>query len=196
MRSSMRLAVLTVGLLSLFAVASTAASAVTWHNSGDTAFTATAGAPSFSSTGTSLSCTSATLSGTAPATTVGLLYTMSATGSYNGCSIAGTSMSVECSYKFTGTAQHGNTTTGSTDVTCGFYSFNSKLCHVAGARPSTYVSPSGSGIGVLTLSTSNLIISNGSSGTCLLGDNDVIEFAPQIYGVTSGTGGPRLTRTA
>jgi len=195
MRRLTRLAVLMVGLLSLSALASTTANAVTWHNSGDTAFTATAGPPSYSVTGASLSCTSATLSGTAPTTTVGLTYTVSATGSYNGCSFAGTSMSIECSYKFTGTALHGSTATGSTDVTCGFYSFNAKICHVAGARPSTYENPSGSAPGVLTLSTSNLIISNGAS-SCMFGNNDVIEFSPQIYTVTSGTGGPVLARTA
>lgn len=194
MRRLTRLAITTVGLLSLFAIASTSASAITWHNSGDTTFSATAGGPSYSVTSVSLNCASAQMAGTVPTVTVGATLTMSGTGSYLGCTFSGSTINIECGYKFTGVAQHGDTVTGSTDVTCNYYLATTRICHVAGSRPSTYQSPSGSLTGVLTLSTSNLVINNGDV-SCMFGNNDTIEFSPQVFNLNAPTGGPRFTRT-
>jgi hypothetical protein len=198
MRTSTRLAALTVGLLSLLTIAAASAGAVTWHNSADTAFTATAGTSSLSVTGTVVGCTSSTVAGTAPAVTTTTVLTVTATVPYV-CIFAATSTPIECAFKFTGTLQHGSAVTGSTEVTCGMWQFGTKLCHIAGARPSTYFNPTGSTpatTGRLTLATSNLIISNGPVGICPFGNNDVLTWTEQTYLVNSGTGGPVITRTA
>src|ERR1700712_4869417 len=56
MSKIMRIAVLAMSLVSLFAVMSSAAGAVTWTNTGQTPFTATAGSGTLSSTGVILDC--------------------------------------------------------------------------------------------------------------------------------------------
>ena len=63
MSKIMRIAVLAMSLVSLFAVMSSAAGAVTWTNTGQTSFTATTGAGTLGSTGTSLNCATASATG-------------------------------------------------------------------------------------------------------------------------------------
>lgn len=189
----MRFAVLVASLMSLFAVMSSAASAVTWDNSGSTAFTATSGAGTLSSTGASLSCTDATGTGTAPATTVGLTYSVSGVATFNGCRMSNIATTVSCDYTLTGTSQSGGVTSGSVDVTCGVSQFGVKLCHIGGSVSGTYTNPGV--VGVLNLATGgSLILSNGPTGTCPLGNGDVGHLTPLTFNTTSANP-PVITRT-
>jgi len=191
----MRFAVLVASLMSLFAVMSSTAGAVTWHNSGSTTFTATAGAGTLSSTGASLACTSASGTGTAPASTVGVTYSVSGTATFSGCTLSGISTGVDCGYTLTGTSQSGSVTSGTVDVTCGVYQFGTKLCHIGGSVSGTYTNPV-SGVGVLNLATGgNLILSNGPTGTCPLGNGDRGHLSALAFRTTSANP-PIITRTA
>ncbi len=190
-----RLALLVVGLASLLGIASATAGAVTWHNSGSTAFTATAGSRTLSSTGAALNCASATATGTAPALTSGATYAVSGTATLAGCSLAGVATLTECSYTFTATSQSASVTSGTVDLTCGWYQFNSKLCHTGGTVSATYTNPS-SGVGVLALATGGSIVtSNGTSGTCPLGNGDRAHLSAMTFRTTSANP-PVITRTA
>ena len=195
MSKIVRFAVLVASLMSLFAVMSSTAGAVTWHNSGSTAFTATAGPGTLSSTSASLNCTGASATGTAPALTVGATYAVSGTATFTGCSLGGVATGVDCGYTLTGTSQSGSVTSGAVDVTCGVYQFGAKLCHIGGSASGTYTNPV-SGVGVLALATGgNLITSNGTSGSCPLGNGDRGHLSAFSFRTTSANP-PVITRTA
>jgi hypothetical protein len=190
-----RLAVLLTGLMSLLGIASATAGAVTWHNSGSTVFTATAGASTLSSTSTGLNCTGATATGTAPAGSIGPTYSVSGTATFTGCVLLGILTGVDCGYTLTGTTQSGSVTSGAVDVTCGVYQFGTKICHIGGSASGTYTNPV-SGVGVLSLATGgNLILSNGTSGTCPLGNGDRGHLSALTFRTTSAVP-PVITRTA
>jgi hypothetical protein len=192
----MRAAVLVTGLMSLFGVMSATAGAVTWHNTGSTAFTVTAGARTLSSTGANFTCTGATATGDAPTgSAVGVTYTVRGTLTYNGCSLSGITTAIECGYAFTGTSQSGSVTSGALDVTCSWYQFGSKLCHEGGSVTATYTNPV-SGVGTLTLVTGgNLIVTNGPTGSCPLGNGDRAHLSELTFRTTSASP-PVITRTA
>lgn len=202
-----RFAVLMMVPMSLLAVLSSATSAVTWHNTGDTAFTATGGAMTLTSTSVSFGCTGATLTGTAPASTVGLTYAMSGTVTYSGCTLSGVAASMDCGYTFTGTSQPASgVVTGNTDITCGMYLAGTSICHVAGTRPAHYfgaVPPST--VATLTLTTAFPTVIVGKPtpvGHCPLGDDDPGDLSEQTMHITVGSNGPtphlgpQITRTA
>ena len=192
-----RLAVLALGLVSVLGTLSASAGAVTWDNSGGTAFTATAGAGTLSSTGASLGCLSATGTGTAPVSTVGAFYSVSGTATFNSCVLSGITTSVACGYTLTGTAQDGtgmgSVITGSVDVTCDVTQFSTKLCHIEGSTSGTYTN---NVPGVLTIATSNtLTLTNGGAGTCPLGNGDKGHLTHLTFTTTSANP-PTITRTA
>src|SRR4051812_45341566 len=100
-----RFAVLVAALMSLFAVMSSAAGAVTWENAGNTSFTATAGAHTLAGTGIVLACAGATATGTAPDTPFmptgsnrWSVATMTVTYS---CPLLGSPGSQECAWNLT-----------------------------------------------------------------------------------------------
>jgi hypothetical protein len=187
-----RFAVLVASLMSLFAVMSSTAGAVTWHNSGSTAFTATAGAGTLSSTGASLGCVSATGTGTAPTLTVGNVYSVSGTATFNTCTLSGIATGVDCGYTLTGSSQTSGVTSGSVDVTCGVYQFGTKLCHIAGSTAGTYTNSTST----LTIAASStLTTTNGPTGTCPLGNGDKGSLTHLSFKVTSASP-PVITRTA
>jgi hypothetical protein len=192
-----RLAVLVVGLMSLFGVLSSSAGAVTWDNSGSTAFTATSGAGTLSATGASLSCSGATASGTAPDSTVGVIYSVSGTATFDGCRLSNIVTTVDCGYTLTGATQDGagmgSTITGTVDVTCDIAQFNTKLCHIEGSLPGSYVNNTP---GVLNIGTnaSGLTLTNGPAGSCPLGNGDTGHLTALTFVVTSA-GSPTITRT-
>jgi hypothetical protein len=192
-----RLAVLVVGLVSLFGILSASAGAVTWHNMGSTTFTATAGAGTLSSTGASLGCVTATGTGTAPVLTVGNVYNVSGTATFNNCVLSGIATGVDCAYTLTGNNLDGgnvmgSVVTGSVDVTCGVYQFGTKICHISGSTGGTYTN---NVPGVLTIAaSSSLITSNGPTGSCPLGNGDAGALTHLTFTTTSANP-PTLTRT-
>ncbi|MCW2994169.1 MAG: hypothetical protein JWQ18_1664 [Conexibacter sp.] len=197
MSRSMRICVLLVSLTSLVGLASSAAEAVTWSNSGDTAFTATGGARTFSSTGLQLSCPSASVTGTvASSPFVGVTWAaVTGTETYSGCSWGGVTTSIDCAYTDTAlfwAAGSPATTTGRRDITCSAIQFNSKVCHLGGTLQWIYSNPvSPATFGKLTFTPGGTVIaSNGPAGTCLLGNGDPVTFSEYTETVNSAAGGP------
>lgn len=198
-----RFAVLVVALTSLFAVMSSTAGAVTWHNSGDSTFTATTGPGTLSSTSAGLACPSGTATGTVAATPavvpVGNWSAVTGTVTWTNCTLGVGGYSVDCAYTLTAstwTAGSPATTGGTADVTCGVYLATSKFCHISGSVTGTYSNPVGTTKGSLAIATGgSLVLANGPAGTCPLGNGDVGHLSASTFTVTSGTGGPVITRT-
>lgn len=201
-----RFAVLVAALMSLFAVMSSSAGAVTWHNTGDTAFTATSGAGTLSVTSASLACTGSDASGTTAATPfVGATWAAATgTATFTNCAIAGIPTSVDCGYTLTASSQSGGVSSGNVDANCGVYQFGAQICVIHGQTPGSYTNPSGTTAGKLTLNHSaTLKTTNGSGGTCPLGANEPSTLTTFTYTITNATGGastphlgPIVTRTA
>jgi hypothetical protein len=196
MRRITRLAVLAAATMSLLGALTSTAGAVTWHNSGSTTFTATAGTATLSSTGAWISCLGATATGTAPATTVGIVYSISGTATFSSCILSGIATGLDCAYTFTATLQGSGYTQGSHDLTCGVYQFGALLCRISGSRFGEYQNQ-----GTFTSarlgfwSGATLVSQNGPIGTCPLGNGDVVSNSELWFNVTSANA-PRITRTA
>jgi hypothetical protein len=195
-----RFTVLMVGLSSLFAVLSSTAGAVTWHNRGDTTFTATGGTGTLSSTGVTLGCPGADGSGTVPATPLvaGTLQ-IAGTVTFTGCTLSGQSIGLDCGYAFTVTTQPSvGVSSGAVDVTCGVYLAGLKICHISGASTATYTNPSGATAGTFVMGTNNnLAFSNGSVGTCPAGNGDKGHLTALTFRISDSVLplGPVITRT-
>jgi hypothetical protein len=189
-------------LMSLFAVMSSTAGAVTWHNTGNTAFTATGGAGTLSSTGVALQCSGSSATGTAPATTVGLTLAVSGTVTFSGCLLSGQNVGGDCGYTLTGTSQSGSVTSGTVDATCGVFLANIKICHIAGTVSGSYTNPvSPSTAGKLATTTGGTLRTSNGASNCPLGNGDLAHLSPLNFSVSAGTGGtgtlgPIITRTA
>jgi hypothetical protein len=189
MSKMMRLIVL---LTSLVAATSPTAGAVTWHNAGDTAFTATGGSFTYSVTGVQFRCSSSDVTGSAPASSTALTYVMTGTLTTTGCTSSGVPNALHCNYAFTTTtAPVNHVSSGTFDLTCGIFDASgTKICHIEGQTPVTYRNPE-TGLAaqfVLTTSTS-LRTTNGAIG-CPLGSGEPFDFTPQVITVTNATGGP------
>ncbi len=198
MSRTTRLTIAVVGLLSLFGITSATAGAVTWHNTGSTNFTATAGPVSLSSTGTQWNCTGATATGDAPAgASVGALYNIRGTLTFSGCSLSGINTGIDCAFALTGATQPAaGQTTGDLDLTCRMYQFNAQICHIGGSLHTFYTNPV-SGVGVLTTTTGgNLVTTDvpSAGGSCPLG-TDRVHVSEWTLRTTSATP-PIITRTA
>jgi hypothetical protein len=195
-----RLAVMVTALASLLGVMSATAGAVTWHNTGSTAFTATGGPGTLSIGSNNLACTGSSATGAAPA-----LSTTStiATGTivFSPCNLVGQNTFVHCTYTLTGSTFSGGVTSGAADVTCDARltaAPANSLCHISGSTPGTYTNPSGSTKGRLTISAStSLTVTNGNV-SCPLGTGTG-SLTEQTLNVTNGTPttlGPVINRTA
>jgi hypothetical protein len=181
-----RVVVLVVGLMSVFAAMAGAASASTWHNTGDTAFTATTGPGTLTANGTTLICTGATATGTAPASAAGPTYPVSGTVNYTGCRLGILSVSVSCTYTLTGASLSGSVTTGSISVNCTVTGGCTVTGTIAGA---TYTNAATGVRGRLAYPASNSLVVGGAG--CILGSGSA-SLTAATYTVTSGTGGPIL----
>jgi hypothetical protein len=190
----MRLAVLVLGLVSLSGMVSSSAGAVTWDNSGATAFTATAGSSTLSSTSANLSCTSATSTATALNNVVGLTYAVTGAATYNGCTLSGIATTFHCGFTFTFTAQFGTgmgaQITGGVDMDCSISQFTVPICRAAGSLVGLFKN--------LTPAVKNFVgglrVTNAASGTCPLGNGDAAQVSSTTFTVTSASS-PTITRT-
>lgn len=197
MSKILRVVVLTTALLAALASASTAG-AVTWHNTGDTAFTATGGATTLhmANNNVHMGCSGITATGTTGAAPfVGSTWTSAAAGTLNfgHCTLAGQAYAIDCSFAESLTGQTGSVSSGSWVTSCNLYLGGAKICGITATVPVTYTNPSGSTPGSFTLSSSTLTFSNGPVGTCPYGSTGTLTH--QTLTVTSGTGGPVVTRT-
>jgi hypothetical protein len=161
----MRIVVLAVSLLAMLA---SAASAATWQNTGDTSFTATAGAVTLSIGANNLTCGGSAATGNAPMSVAAIpAPARLATGTivFDACRLAGVLAFVHCDYVLTGNTYVAPTVSGNWDITCNVVQFSTEICHVEGRTAVTYTSNAGDGR--LSVPTSNtLIVTVGSGGDC------------------------------
>lgn len=201
----LRVVVMAMALLAALTATASTAGAVTWHNSGDTAFTATGGAGTFSSTSVNLSCSGEDTTAVVTATpAAGASWTsMTFTTRKTGCLVSGNDWPWECKRTFTAITQSGNVTTGTLDTTCDIYLASVNICHVSGTVTATYTNPTQpSTFGRFQTSTGGTLrIFNGVSN-CPLGNGDPLHMSPETITVQTATGGPTphlgpiITRTA
>jgi hypothetical protein len=199
MSKILRVVVLTTALLTALATASTAG-AVTWENSGDTAFTATGAATTLHFDTVHMPCTGSTTTATTGASPSTGATWAAATGTvtYPHCTLSGQTFSLACSYTLTLSGQSGLVSSGALDTECSLSAFGTKVCGYDGTIPATYTNPNG-GPGSLTLHHATLAGTNGPVGTC---PYKPFTFTEQTWTITSATGGPAphngpvFTRTA
>jgi hypothetical protein len=195
-----RLVVLVTALMSLFAVASSTAGAVTWHNTGNTGFTATGGPGTLSVGSSNINCTSADATGSSPvSTTTNTLAT--GTVRFTGCTAFFFPAHVNCNYTLTGQTQPTPTTVnGTADVHCNVQITAVGSCTITGTTQAVYTNPvdAGSPPGRLhLLHPGNLAVHN-AGGCPATGAGTLTTQTLSITSVSGGTGtlGPRFTRTA
>lgn len=191
MSKTLRVALLACALLSAPAAFGSPAGAVTWDNSGDTAFTATGGAMTFSGdTGETLPCTSSTSTGTAPASFAGdaMLITMTTTWH---CTLVGIPATVHCHEIMVPTGQTGTpghlVTNLLTTHTCGVTQLNVEVCHLHGFGKVDYINPTtGATPGRFTWTTT--IAWTKTSGSAACPQKWHVPHLSQV--ITAGSGGP------
>ena len=198
-----RIVVLVTALMSLFAVMSSAAGAVTWDNSGSMSFTATGGPGTLSVGAVTLPCGSSDATGTA-VTSSTTTDVATGTATFTNCLLGGASATVHCNYTLTALSQHHVTApfviTGLADAHCVALVFGAPACTITGSTAATYTNPVGMTPGKLTLvHSSTLRVHNPpGGGTCLLGNNVAATLTSQTFTVTGGDGtgvGPFFTTT-
>jgi hypothetical protein len=211
MTKTARFAVLVAALASLFAMLTSTAGAITWDNSGSTAFTATGGAITLAITGsggtTNLTCLNSVMTGSAPADLTGWTYLATGTIVFGGpCKITGINSYIHCNYTLTGVLFASPVTTANMDVTCrsGFVGA-AAICHISGSTPGSYTNATATTFGKLTLVSSASLTVSGDLGShscsALLGSltSGTGHITDQTTTVSSGTGagtrGPILNRT-
>src|SRR4051812_46858426 len=169
-----RLLVLVAALASSFAVTSSTAGAVTWHNTGSEAFHAIGGPLTLTVGSNTFSCSGSTVTGTSPIGTFATTYSMTATLVYSPCVVASVQYYLHCNSTFTGVAWAAGppaVTANSVDMTCNlnFSGTVTSLCHLSGSTPATYTNPFGTLPGRITfLTSSTLTVTNGAM-SCFLG---------------------------
>jgi hypothetical protein len=197
-----RVVVLATALISAMAAMASSAGAVTWHNSGNTAFTAAGVAGSLSVTGAvGLSCTGASATGIAGTTSTAATWkAVHGTVLFSGCVSGGVPSPTHCTYDLTATTQP-SFTTGVADVACAVYQFNSKVCDITGQVHGTYTNPSGATGGKLALLAPGALRTGAACAAGIGGPNEPATLTSQTFTVTTGSGGtgtlgPIITRTA
>ena len=207
---TMRVVVLATALL---AVTATSASAVTWINSGDTAFTATGGGTPITVTGSNISCSASSSTGTVAASpfTGSVWPAATITTTYTGCffSVLYPGTIWECTRSFTAVTATAAVVDGVAHTTCdilvttGTGTNRVPVCHVSGSVVATYANPvAPSTPGRFTLPSSTLQTSDGPAGTCPIGSPEPVTMGHQALSITAATGGPvphlgpNLVRTA
>jgi hypothetical protein len=203
-----RFAVLVTALASLMGVVSATAGAVTWHNTGNTAYTATGGPVTMSVGANNLACTASSATGSAPGgSVVGSTYVMGGTITLSPCTLAGQSTYVHCGVTDTLVTYSGGVSSGNEDWTCTvrLAATNTALCHIEGQWPDHYINPVSPARGRWTVTHATLTITHSSGTSCLLIPSGATSapltmrhFTITITNASGGTGtlGPVINRTA
>jgi hypothetical protein len=188
------------------------ASAVTWHNNGDTAFSATGSAFIFGPNGTTVtaSCLGSHLTGSAAtgpvtgATWAALHLSQTVTN----CKFSPFSATVmSCTYTFAATQQTGLDVTGALASTCVMTASPTNVaCHFHGQRTALYHDPTfpGTGYGYLTVTAGGSMIATSGTSACPYGNGTAMPFPEERWTLTTASGstfptghtGPIITRTA
>jgi hypothetical protein len=196
----MQFAVLVMALLSLSAVVSSTAGAVTWHNTGNTSFTATGGTATVQSANATIHCNDVRATGAS------LLVTLendiaTGTATFTSCSIpslVSSGVHMACNYTLTGISATATVVTGTADFHCVATIPFFPSCTITGSAASTYTNPTASATGRLHRAHSSTVTVSGSG--CLLSQGQAT-LSAQTLTITSATGGtgtlgPKFTRTA
>jgi hypothetical protein len=193
MMKLMRAVVSVTALLSAFVAVPAVAGAVTWENSGDTAFTATGGAIAASgTTGFTLTCTSSDLTGVAGTSPfVGLVWKATHDNvTYTGCTSGGAAAVMSCTDTFTAVALSGGVVTGTLDSSCTFGTSVTLKCVFHGGRPASFTDPTPQDPAAYDLAHATLTATDLGNDTCPAGNNKAVTFAAEKRPVTMATGGP------
>jgi hypothetical protein len=197
MSKLIRMVLLAASLMSVLGAMSAAAGAVTWTSTGDTSFTATAGASTLSVTGVALVWTGAHMTGTTgPSPFVGAIWpALSGTWSITGFRIGLSRVTMDCRWQLTALSQLGGATNGTVDLACSEYGEGREFCRIEGQTAGTYVNPAG-GFGTMTLThASSLRTTDGADNTCFLGAGEAITVTTIPFRLTSATGGASSPHT-
>lgn len=202
-----RLARVMVLVLALVSASVATAEAVTWHNTGDTAFTAFSGqlvwGPSGTAEGSICAPTTSTATVGATPATATLWSAIAITTTYD-CHLGLGGYVWECSRTFTAQAQSGGTITGIAGTTCVMSGGGMNFCHAQGTQTASYVNPSGATPGRLLIGHANALHATTLSPgiQCLYAGNPPLTMNAQTYTIATATGGPAphlgpiITRTA
>lgn len=196
MSGIVRMAALVAALAALLATAP-AAGAVTWHNTGSSAFHAVGGTSTLSVATSTFTCSGSTLTGTSPVGSFATTYTMTATLSSSPCPNTGANYAMHCDATFSAQAWAAGppaVTAGPVALTCDITLAlsNTTLCHVSGSTPAAYANPFGSMPGRVTFAASTTLTMSNGATACWLGTG-AIQWPEQTLPLT--TAGPVITRT-
>jgi hypothetical protein len=195
-----RVSMAITALASIFAVLTSTADAVTWHNSGSTAFTATSGSVTLSVGSNNLTCSGGNGKGTSTTTTaVGSSFTVNGTATFTPCLLAGQATYTHCSVSNLAASSYAaGVSTGLSTVTClvRLTASNTPLCVIEGTAPGQYINPSGASPGRLTglTSGSGLVVTHASGTSCVLGTGPG-HISERTGTLSSVAGSPILNRT-
>lgn len=194
---------LVVAVVALLAATSSAADAVIWHASGDTAFTATSSGTKTLTTSPvggiwgHITCTGGIdASGTSVSgTTTGFVGPpITGTLSFTSCVSLTAAAGVDCAYRFTPQTQTFGATTGQFDTTCSVYLLGTKVCHAEGGLHATYFNPSGGASGRFTITPGSLALTFVPGTSCPYGDPPSplgpLGFHETTLAITTAAGGP------
>jgi hypothetical protein len=188
---------LVAAMVLALAVTSSAADAVTWHNTGSESFHATGGPSTLSAFGWNLACSGSTATGTAPVGSFPSSYSVSGSITSRPCSIAATfpTSYVTCGYTMTAVAWTAAWTGAQFDMTrdVRFIANDMAFCHIGGMTAGLYFNPSGTTPGRVTLVHSSTLVITHSSGTSCPLAVGIGTLTEQTITLTAG--GPILTRT-
>jgi hypothetical protein len=182
-----RVVVLVTGVMAFCGALAGAASATSWTNTGDTAFTATSGPTTISAGGASLSCTNWSVTGTAPRTEPGPNYTITGTMGCPNFRLGVVTSSISCSYTVTLSSP---VTSGVTRGTMSMNCLEAALgCRITGTIPGQYTNATTTANGFFTFNGASGISSSG----CIFSGPAAWAPNPWIITVVNGTGGNHPT---
>jgi hypothetical protein len=181
-----RVVVFVTALMSVFAVLSSSASAIsTWKSTNTTAFTADGNPISISGNGKTISCTGASLTGAVSALDfTGAIWTNAIHGNitYSGCVLAGSPYALTCTYSFNANGITGTQVAGTLNLNspngCRAAVGGVFACVFEGGEPETYDNPPDA---KMTSPAGTLTVTNGGAVPCPL------IVPPSTHGVATVT---------
>lgn len=197
-----RLFLLCGGILAIVAMLASTASASSWTNSGDTAFSATSGAATISTAAATMSCTGSVLTASAGLADPGPVWVAFADGfvRFSLCRIGGTPVTFACFFQLNATGQRAVGPPKVTDVDiviapqgCSGAVAGVVICTMDGTiRAGTYTDPAGAANGRLDWPANRALTVHdvGRAGSCPFGNNVAANMPALSFPLTVGRGGP------
>lgn len=186
---------LVVAVVSVIGTLAASASAVTWHQTGDTAFTGSANTMQYGAGGITFQCLPGAMTGTAGASGTGTVWTAAQLTVTWSCPINNNPWYVHCRFTFTANGQDGATTTGFSHTTCVLGIGDAVACQWHGTDATSYDNPTATTTGLFHVAPmSTFVLTNGyatgSPTTCPYGTGANGAFTGMTAYTNVGTGGP------